>query len=143
MGDGKLSKLQRFILVILLSDEAAGWTRRQFAEFVYHNYFRWKSKSTFASLSRALSRLEQRDLIARVKGKWKLTEDIFKGGTLNTPGMVFAIIELGELMKGKENFLGDFSALHWTAVQSAFENSRKKMETDNRSPEEILGSLLH
>jgi hypothetical protein len=136
MEGGKLSKLQRFILVALLSDESAYWTRCQFSEFVYHKHFQWKSKATFASLSRALSRLEQRGLIGRVRGKWQLTQE------LSDNGMLIAALEWADLITGKKpNVLGDFSSLHWKAVRDGFAKSSEKK--DDRSPEQILDAMLN
>lgn len=81
--------------------------------------------------------MEQRGLIARIRGKWQLTQEL-----MGDNGMLIAVLEWADLItKKKPNVLGDFSSLHWTAVRKGFAKSQEK--TTNRSPEEILAALQH
>jgi hypothetical protein len=48
--------------------------RRDFSRFVYQNLFRRETPAARASLSRAYQRLEERGLLIRAKGCWRLTE---------------------------------------------------------------------
>jgi hypothetical protein len=77
---GKLSKLQRLILVILLEDGYAQLDRPTFrglVKLLYWDAPRCLSKKELVakSLSRALSRLEARGyIVRRFPGCWRLTE---------------------------------------------------------------------
>jgi hypothetical protein len=75
----KLSKLQMFIMICVLTPEGQTMPRREFSRMVYEKFFGEKTASTRASLSRAYRRLEHRKYLQRVNGYWKLNDNIGDG----------------------------------------------------------------
>jgi hypothetical protein len=71
---GKLSQLQRLILVALLEPRYAVMERRAFNRLVKRLYYGKDSRVATASLSRAYQRLEDRQYIMRLGGRWKLND---------------------------------------------------------------------
>jgi hypothetical protein len=76
---GKLSKLQRFIMICVFTPEGQAMPRREFSRMVYKKFFGEETASTRASLSRAYRRLEHREYLQRVNGCWKLNDEIGEG----------------------------------------------------------------
>jgi hypothetical protein len=71
---GKLSQLQRLILVALLEPRYAVMKRRALNRMVKRLYYGKDSRVATSSLSRAYQRLEDRQYIARSGGRWTLTD---------------------------------------------------------------------
>jgi hypothetical protein len=69
----KLSKLQKFILVVLTESQYSAATLREFSAAIRQLYWGRDTPSTRKSLSRALQRLEQRGYIMRLDRHWQLT----------------------------------------------------------------------
>jgi hypothetical protein len=98
----KLSRLQRFIMVALSSDEATGWTCRDLRKFVYEHYVGFDGTalpSARASLSRSLSRLEQWGFIERIKGSWRLSNHT----DYATSGWLSVLAVLRKICTGKQD----------------------------------------
>jgi hypothetical protein len=104
--------LQKFILLVLLSDEAREhWRRQQLSAFVYLNHFRQVNASTRASLSRALRGLEEHGFIIRVRGRWQLNQ------TIGEPGFIDALLLYCDVASGKQpNVYRDFTGLHFKTL---------------------------
>jgi hypothetical protein len=80
---GKLSQLQRLILVVLLEARYAVMKRRAFNRTLKRLYWGKDSRAATSSLSRAYQRLEDRQYIARFRGHWKLTDsDPYDNGVM-------------------------------------------------------------
>jgi hypothetical protein len=80
---GKLSQLQRLILVALCDPRYAVIKRRAFNGLVKRLYYGKDSRVATSSLSRAYQRLEDRQYIVRFGGRWKLTDsDPFDNGVM-------------------------------------------------------------
>jgi len=71
---GKLSQLQRLILVALSEARYAVMKRWAFNRTVKRLYYGKDSRVATPSLSRAYQRLEERQYIMRLGGGWKLTD---------------------------------------------------------------------
>jgi hypothetical protein len=71
---GKLSQLQRLILVALFEPRYAVMKRREFNRLVKRLYYGKDSRVATSSLSRAYQRLEDRQYIMRFGGRWQLTD---------------------------------------------------------------------
>ena len=71
---GKLSQLQRFILVALSEPRYAVLKRKEFRRFIKHRYYGRDCAATQVAVSRAMSRLEERAYIVRRQGRWQLTD---------------------------------------------------------------------
>jgi hypothetical protein len=71
---GKLSQLQRLILVALFEPRYAVMKRRAFNRLVKRLYYGKDSQVATSSLSRAYQRLEDRQYISRSGGRWKLSD---------------------------------------------------------------------
>jgi hypothetical protein len=71
---GKLSQLQRLILVALFEPRYAVMKRREFNRLVKRLYYGNDSRVATSRLSRAYQRLEDRQYIGRFGGRWKLTD---------------------------------------------------------------------
>ena len=68
-------RLQKHVIVTLLAPSAQEWTKREFSQYVYDEFFEGETRSRQASLSRAYKRLEKRDYLKRSKrGCWELTQ---------------------------------------------------------------------
>ena len=70
---GKLSQLQRLILVALCEPRYAVMKRREFNRTIKRLYWGNDSRVATSSLSRAYQRLEDRKYILRFGGRWQLT----------------------------------------------------------------------
>jgi hypothetical protein len=80
---GKLSRLQKLILVALCEPRYAVMKRRAFNRTVRQLYYGNDSRVATSSLSRAYQRLEDRQYIARSGGRWKLTaSDPYDNGVI-------------------------------------------------------------
>src|SRR5258707_10416689 len=80
---GKLSELQRLILVALSEPRYAVMKRRAFNRTLKRLYWGKDSRPATSSLSRAYQRLEDRQYIARFRGHWKLTDsDPYDNGVM-------------------------------------------------------------
>jgi len=96
----KLSGLQRLVLVLLLEERYSMLKRREFRDLVKGLYWGQthalaKGPSVAVSLSRALSRLEERGFIVRfTHGGWRLTYPAVTGSVsdLVNNGEMFAIL---------------------------------------------------
>jgi hypothetical protein len=71
----KLSRLQRFILVMLSEPRYAALGRREVNRKVKELYWGADSDNVRKSLSRAYQRLEDRHYIRRYQGRWEITTD--------------------------------------------------------------------
>jgi hypothetical protein len=71
---GRLSQLQRLILVALSDPRYAVMKRRAFNRTIKRLYYGEDSRVAASSLSRAYQRLEDRQYIVRFGGRWKLTD---------------------------------------------------------------------
>jgi len=71
---GKLSQLQRLILVALCEPRYAVMKRREFNRTIKRLYWGNDSRVATSSLSRAYQRLEDRQYIVRFGGRWRLTD---------------------------------------------------------------------
>ena len=71
---GKLSQLQKLVLVALSEPRYAVMKRRKFSRLIKRLYWGKDSQVAAASLSRALQRLEDRGYTIRKAGRWQLTE---------------------------------------------------------------------
>jgi hypothetical protein len=71
---GKLSGLQKLVLVALCEPRYAMMKRRQFARSIKWLYWGKDSRVATASLSRAIGRLEERRYLMRSRGCWQLTD---------------------------------------------------------------------
>ena len=71
---GKLSELQKLILVALSEPRYAVMQRRAFNRTLKRLYWGKDSRAATSSLSRAYQRLEDRQYIVRFGGRWKLTD---------------------------------------------------------------------
>jgi hypothetical protein len=71
---GKLSQLQRLILVALSEPRYAVMKRRAFNRTIKRLYYGKDSRVATSSLSRAYQRMEDRQYIVRFGGRWKLTD---------------------------------------------------------------------
>lgn len=94
----KLSKLQKFILFCLLTKEGSTMPRRKFSELVYRNYFRTETTTPAmrAALSKSYRRLEERGLIMRIAGCWRLTPSNLENGQHEFGGDIIAELEFAE-----------------------------------------------
>jgi hypothetical protein len=80
---GKLSELQKLILVALSEPRYAVMKRRAFNRTVKRLYWGKDSRAATSSLSRAYQRLEDRQYIARSGGRWTLTDsDPYDNGVM-------------------------------------------------------------
>ena len=70
----KLSQLQKLILVALLEARYAVLKRREFNRTIKRLYYGKDSRVATSSLSRSYQRLEDRQYIMRLGGRWKLTD---------------------------------------------------------------------
>jgi len=86
---GKLSRLQKLVLVALCEARYAVMKRREFRRAIERLYWGKDNRVTIASLSRAITRLEERRYILRAKGCWRLTDFSHKFGD---NGMLVAVI---------------------------------------------------
>ena len=88
---GKLSQLQKLILVALSEPRYAVMKRREFNRLVKRLYYGKDSRVAASSLSRAYQRLEDRQYIARSGRRWTLTDsDPYDNG------MMLAILVWGQ-----------------------------------------------
>jgi hypothetical protein len=71
---GKLSQLQRLILVALFEPRYAVMKRRAFNRTLTRLYCGKDSRAATSSLSRAYQRLEDRQYIVHFGGRWKLSD---------------------------------------------------------------------
>jgi hypothetical protein len=71
---GKLSQLQKLILVALSEPHYAVMKRRSFNRLVKRLYYGKDSRAATSSLSRAYQRLEDRQYILRSGGRWTLND---------------------------------------------------------------------
>jgi hypothetical protein len=72
---GRLSQLQRLILVALLEPRYAVMKRRAFNRTIKRLYWGKDSRVAASSLSRAYQRLDDRQYIVRCAGRWNLTDN--------------------------------------------------------------------
>ncbi len=80
---GKLSQLQKLILVALSEPRCAVMKRRGFNQTIKRLYYGKDSRVATSSLSRAYQRLEDRQYVARSGGRWKLTDsDPYDNGVM-------------------------------------------------------------
>jgi hypothetical protein len=71
---GKLSKLQKLVLVVLAEPRYGSLKRREFGRILKRGYWGKDSQTASASLSRALQRLQDRGYLVRFGGRWRLSE---------------------------------------------------------------------
>jgi hypothetical protein len=86
---GKLSKLQRFIMMCVLTPEGEAMSRREFSRMIYEKFFGEETASNRASLSRAYRRLEHREYLRRVNGCWKLNNETADGNGILIAGLLW------------------------------------------------------
>ena len=70
---GKLSQLQKLILVALCEPRYAVMKRREFNRTIKRLYYGKDSRAATSSLSRVYQRLEDRQYLVRFGGRWELT----------------------------------------------------------------------